>query len=368
MADGGKRVNSLLLAAGLGTRLYPLTNSVPKCLIPIAGWPLLDIWIQKLVECGVHEARINTHALAKVVRAHIAQINAEGRLRLIEAYEPVLLGSAGTVTANVNLADDANEVLVIYADNFSDIDLRPLIAFHRQHSDPLTMVLFRAPNPSACGIVELDKEGRIITFVEKPKMPPSDLANAGLYIIDASAYREIAEMKAFDFGFEVLPHFVGRMRGWTWGGYYLDIGTHESLELAQRDARDLFPEGIPKVSSGLQRPAVFLDRDGTLIEHVPYLSDPASVCLLSGAAEAVKKLRRAGFAVVLVTNQSAIGRGILTEDRLDQIHTEMRRQLAAHGATIDAIYYCPVAPQNDDRLVVEHPDRKPGPGMLLRSG
>ena len=118
---------------------------------------------------------------------------------------------------------------------------------------------------------------------------------------------------------------------------------------------------------GLQRPAVFLDRDGTLIEHVPYLSDPALVRLLPGAAEALKKLRRAGFAVVLVTNQSAIGRGMLTEDRLDQIHTEMRRQLAACGATIDGIYYCPVAPDSDDRSVVEHPDRKPGPGMLLRA-
>ena len=118
---------------------------------------------------------------------------------------------------------------------------------------------------------------------------------------------------------------------------------------------------------GTQRPAVFLDRDGTLIEHVHYLSDPASVRLLPGAAEALKKLRRAGFAVVLVTNQSAIGRGMLTEDRLEQIHTEMRRQLAACGATIDGIYYCPVAPGSDDRSVVEHPDRKPGPGMLLRA-
>ena len=71
--------------------------------------------------------------------------------------------------------------------------------------------------------------------------------------------------------------------------------------------------------------------------------------------------------MVLVTNQSAIGRGMLTEDRLEQIHTEMRRQLAARGATIDGIYYCPVAPASDDRSVVEHPDRKPGPGMLLRA-
>jgi histidinol-phosphate phosphatase family protein len=367
MTDCGGRIKSLLLAGGLGTRLRPLTDSVPKCLIPIAGRPLLDIWIQRLVECGIREARINTHALAEAVRAHIAQINAENELRLVEAHEPVLLGSAGTVTANADLADDVDEIIIIYADNFSDIDLRPLIAFHREHPDPLTMVLFRAPDPCACGIAELDREGRIISFVEKPEAPTGNLANAGLYVIDAAAYREIAKMKAFDLGFEVLPQFVGRMRGWIWGGYYLDIGTHDSLRRAQRDARELFPEPYSAKRPVTQRPAVFVDRDGTLIEHVHYLCDPALVRLLPGAAEALKDLRRAGFVVVLVTNQSAIGRGMLTENRLEQIHTEMRRQLAACGATIDAIYFCPVAPGSDDRSLVEHPDRKPGPGMLLRA-
>jgi mannose-1-phosphate guanylyltransferase len=367
MNDRVGRIKSLLLAGGLGTRLRPLTDSIPKCLVPIAGRPLLDIWIQHLVECGIREARINTHALAEVVRAHIAQINAEDDLRLVEAHEPVLLGSAGTITANVDLADGVDEIVIIYADNFSDIDLRPLIAFHREHADPLTMVLFRAPNPRACGVAELDSEGRIISFVEKPEAPKSNLANAGLYVVDAVAYREIAEMKAFDIGFEVLPRFVGRMRGWTWGGYYLDIGTRDSLICAERDARELLPERVSRKRPVAQRPAVFLDRDGTLIEHVSYLCDPALVRLLPGAAEALKKLRRAGFAVVLVTNQSAIGRGMLTKNRLDQIHTEMRRQLAACGATIDGIYYCPVAPVADDRSLVEHPDRKPGPGMLLRA-
>jgi D,D-heptose 1,7-bisphosphate phosphatase len=115
------------------------------------------------------------------------------------------------------------------------------------------------------------------------------------------------------------------------------------------------------------RPAVFFDRDGTLIEHVSYLSDPALVRLLPGATDTLKRLRRAGFAVVLVTNQSAIGRGMLTEERLDQIHTELNRQLAACGATIDGIYYCPAVPAGDDRTMVEHPDRKPGPGMLHRA-
>ena len=104
-----------------------------------------------------------------------------------------------------------------------------------------------------------------------------------------------------------------------------------------------------------------------VIEHVPYLADPALVRLLPGAAEALKRLRRAGFALVLVTNQSAIGRGMLTRDRLQEIHGELFRQLAASGATIDRIYYCPDAPVGDDRTVVEKSDRKPGPGMLLRA-
>ena len=126
--------------------------------------------------------------------------------------------------ANADLADLADQIVIIYADNLSDIDLRPLLDFHRSHKDPFTMVLFRAPNPRACGIAELDAVGRIVSFIEKPDQPATDLANAGLYVIDASAYREIAALRAFDLGFDVLPRFVGRMRGWVWGGYHLDIG------------------------------------------------------------------------------------------------------------------------------------------------
>jgi len=367
MSDRSEQVKALILAGGLGTRLRPLTDKVPKCLVPIAGRPLLDVWVECLAEAGVMEARINTHALAEVVRAYIEQVNTDGRLRLAESYEPALLGSAGTVTVNADLADGADQVVIIYADNLSDIDLRPLIAFHRRHGDPLTMVLFRAPNPRACGIAELDREGRIVSFVEKPERPASDLANAGVYVVTAAAYREIAALEAFDLGFEVLPRFVGRMWGWVWGGYYLDIGTHEVLERARREAAAFFPDRTG-TRRGAPRPAVFLDRDGTLIEHVPDLTDPALVRLLPGAAEALKRLRRAGFARVLVANQSAIVRGMLAEDQLDQIHTELQRQLAAAGATLDGIYYYRQdAPGGDERTVVECQYSKPGPSMLLRA-
>jgi D-glycero-D-manno-heptose 1,7-bisphosphate phosphatase len=115
------------------------------------------------------------------------------------------------------------------------------------------------------------------------------------------------------------------------------------------------------------RPAVFLDRDGTVIAHVHYLSDPADVRLLPGAARAIARLRASGFACVVVTNQSGIGRGMYTEERLHQVHEEMARQLEGEGVNLDGVYFCPEAPAGDDPTEVDHPDRKPGPGMLVRA-
>jgi D,D-heptose 1,7-bisphosphate phosphatase len=334
--------------------------------VEIAGHPLLDFWIARLAEAGIRSARVNTHAHAEQVRAHISRSGVRERIDLTEAHEPTLLGSAGTVTANADLADGVDHVVIVYADNLSDLHVGSLIRHHQNHADPFTMLLFRAPNPQACGIADIDEAGRVGTFVEKPERPASNLANAGVYVVDAEAYREIADLHAFDLSFDVLPRFVGRMRGWVWGGYHLDIGTHESLENARRDASSFMP--LPSADRAEPtRPAVFLDRDGTLIEHVHYLSSPHQVRLLPGAAEAMRRLRRAGYRCVLVTNQSAVGRGIISEGRLHEIHDELDRQLAEQGAGLDGIYFCPDVPTGEDRTVVDQADRKPGPGMLLRA-
>lgn len=115
------------------------------------------------------------------------------------------------------------------------------------------------------------------------------------------------------------------------------------------------------------RPAVFLDRDGTIIEHVHFLADSGEVRLLPGAAEAIRRLRQAGMACVVVSNQSGVGRGIITLKQLAAIHDEMNRQLAAERTQVDAIYFCPEAPRGDDPLAIESIDRKPGPGMLYQA-
>jgi histidinol-phosphate phosphatase family protein len=336
-----------------------LTDHVPKFLVPVGGRPLFEYWVELLAEAGVTEAGVNTHAHAAQVRDYLGAVNRRGRLRLTEFHEPRLLGSAGTLAANPAFADDADEVLIIYADNLSDVDLARFLAFHEGHGDPLSMLLFHAPDPSSKGIARLDAEGRIVSFVEKPRQPESDLANGGLYAVSPAAYREIAALGAFDLGFDVLPRFVGRMRGWVWEGCHRDIGTLESLAEAESDLR--------RMRRPRRRPAVFLDRDGTLIEHVHYLTRPDQVRLLPGSAAAVARLRAAGYACVVVTNQSAVGRGLMTEDDLRAVHAEMVRQLEAAGATLDGIYHCAVVPVLSDRSYVEHPDRKPGPGMLLRA-
>ncbi len=115
------------------------------------------------------------------------------------------------------------------------------------------------------------------------------------------------------------------------------------------------------------RPAVFLDRDGTVIEHVHHLHRPEDVALIPGAAEAVAALRDAGFLCVIVTNQSVVGRGLLDLTGLGKIHQVMRDQLEAADSGMDAIYFCTEVPTTRDQTVIEHPDRKPGPGMLRRA-
>lgn len=112
---------------------------------------------------------------------------------------------------------------------------------------------------------------------------------------------------------------------------------------------------------------MFLDRDGTLIVHVHHLTDPGDVRLVPGAGPALRSLCAGGYALVLITNQSVVGRGLLSEDGLAEVHIELSRQLAEHGVHLDGVYYSTAVPDGSNRHKIEHPDRKPGPHLLLRA-
>jgi mannose-1-phosphate guanylyltransferase len=119
-----------------------------------------------------------------------------------------------------------------------------MLDFHHAHGRPMTMMLFHTNHPERCGIARMDADSQIVEFVEKPKHDMGNLANAGLYALTSDAYHEMADMNKFDLGFDVLPAFVGRMRGWVFNGYHRDIGTLESLEQANAEAAGIFASPV----------------------------------------------------------------------------------------------------------------------------
>jgi mannose-1-phosphate guanylyltransferase len=223
-------MKAFLLAAGLGTRLRPITDTKPKCMLTIDGRPMLDIWLDAFHKAGVAEVLVNLHHLPEVVRSHVAARTGPPEVRM--SYEPSLLGSAGTLLANRHWLDGNESFLVCYADNLTDFDLCSLAETHRRHHGIATLTVFHSDQPSAGGVVELDESGTMIGFVEKPSKPASDLTNAGMYAFDPSVLDEIDGMPPKDIGYHLLPRLVGRARAITVEGYFRDVGTPDAYRRA----------------------------------------------------------------------------------------------------------------------------------------
>ena len=228
-------MKAFLLAAGVGSRLRPITNTTPKCMVVIDDRPLLDIWLDALDRAGVDEVLVNLHHLPDVVRRHLAERPASHVIRT--SFESELLGSAGTLLANREWVEGEDFFLTCYADNLTDFDLRSLIDAHSENGEIATLTVFHSENPSAGGVVELDAVGRVIGFAEKPSEPVSDLTNAGMYAFNPSVIDEIDGRLPSDIGYDLLPRLVGRAQAVLVEGYFRDVGTTD----AYRRAREEWP-------------------------------------------------------------------------------------------------------------------------------
>jgi mannose-1-phosphate guanylyltransferase len=237
-------MRTLLLAAGVGSRLRPLTDTIPKCLVPIHGRPLLAYWLDLLFLGGIDRALINTHHLADKVRSFVMSSPWRERIDLVK--EDILLGTGGTIVANRTYFG-RGPLLVAHADNLTNLDLRSFVAAHATRPDGcvLTMLAFRTDDPKSCGILELNQAGTVCAFHEKVEAPPGNLANAAVYILEPEIidYALALNKPILDFQTEIIPAFLDRIYAVEHRGYHRDIGNLESLRRAQIE----FPKPAPYV-------------------------------------------------------------------------------------------------------------------------
>ena len=226
-------MRALLLSAGFGTRLRPLTNAIPKCLVPIGGQAVLGIWLERLTKAGVGPFLVNTHYLSEQVQAYIGASPYRDQVTLV--HERELRGTAGATIDNVNFFC-GQDGLLIHADNYSLADFPEFFSAHKRRPSSclMTMMTFRTATPSLCGIVELDTNGVVIGFHEKVSNPPGNLANGAVYYLSAELLQIIATEwgRVKDFSTEVLEKLVGRIYTYETKEIFLDIGTPETYEQA----------------------------------------------------------------------------------------------------------------------------------------
>lgn len=357
----------------MGSRLAARTNGLPKTLVPVDGKPLLAYQLELLERHGVEQATLLCGYGAEQIRTFCGDGSRWG-LKVGFIEEPQMLGTAGAVVAAQNELPE--EFFVLYGDTMLNVDLERMFRAHTASGAEGTLFLHPNEHPQDSDLVECDELWRIKAIHGYPhpegvQLP--NLVNAALYVLKGSALRGFAVPDApLDFGKHVFPQMLRdgvHLHGYRSPEYIKDAGTPARLDAVEADVR---AGVVANGSLAVMRPAIFLDRDGTINEEVSYITRPEQLKLLPGAAEAVRRMRGAGYRVVVVTNQPVIARGDCTIEELMRVHDHMEMELSREGAFLDGIYYCPHHPDKGfagerAELKMECDCRKPGDGMLRRA-
>jgi mannose-1-phosphate guanylyltransferase/mannose-1-phosphate guanylyltransferase/phosphomannomutase len=226
---------AMILAAGEGTRLRPLTLETPKALLPIRGRALIEHQISWLNHHGIREIAINLYHLGNKIKDHLGDGSRFG-MKICYSPEETLLGTAGGVKRIEHFFNDT--FVVVYGDILTDLDLSDMVKFHREKKAVATLAIFEAPNPWEVGVVELNKERRILRLTEKPQSPvPSSqspaLANGGVYVLEKDVLNYIPAQGSSDFAYDIFPKLIGL--GLPIYGYMLNPQDYCLIDIGTRD-------------------------------------------------------------------------------------------------------------------------------------
>lgn len=231
-------MNALLLAGGLGTRLRPLTETLPKPMVLVANRPWMEHLILHLKEEGVRHFVIALKHYPDEIRNYFGD-GAKWGVSIDYVTEEALLGTTGAIKNAERYLDD--RFVVFNADIVHQIELKPLLDYHESHGGIVTIGLTEVEDPTQYGVVEQDAEGRILRFVEKPRWneAPSKLINAGIYVMDRSVLHYIPGDREVSIERETFPLLIERQTGLfgkAVAGYWMDMGTKDRYRQVHWDA------------------------------------------------------------------------------------------------------------------------------------
>lgn len=361
-------MRAIIVAGGQGKRLRPLTEAIPKALVPVGGVPLLERQLVLLHSAGITEVTLATHHQSAVIEKFVGDGSQFG-LSLVVQRETNPRGTAGAVRDIA--AGWTEDFLVLYGDLLTDIDIARLTHWHQQRGSPATLLVHPNNHPQESDLVELAADGQIVSWHAKPHASDTwrrNLVSGAIYILSPEVLRDLPTEGEVDFGRDVFPRFAatGALAGYRTCEYVADVGTPEQLAAAETAIR---LGVLERRRWSTPKAAVFLDRDGVINVYRDQLHRTEDFELLPGVAEAVRTLNHCGALVIVVTNQPAVARGLCTLAEVDRVHAKMDTLLGRQGAYVDAVYVCPHHP--DKGFPGEQADlkisclcRKPETGML----
>ena len=371
MPDSSPKLNHLVIVAGgPGTRLASVTGNLPKVLVPVGGKPVLQHQLELAVGAGIEEVTIFAGHLAEKILDFVGNGSRFGlRVRILTEKEP--MGNAGAVLQSLDLLPE--HYFVVYGDLMLAVDLQRIAKAHIDRKADFTIMVHPNDHPQDSDLVETDVNDWVTALHACPH--PNDqsfgnLVNAALYVVRREALRPWAAVPGEkDFTKNIMSGLVAkgaRVLAYRSSEYIKDIGTPARLQRAEADWQ---AGKISLEASNRCRPAVFLDRDGTLNVEKGLLRTPEKLEILPGVGPALRALRQSGFCLVVLTNQPVVARGEATEADVTAIHRRLEWELGKEGAYLDAIYVCPHHPDHGfpgerTELKTHCECRKPGTGLF----
>lgn len=362
----------VIIAGGKGTRIASVNSEIPKSMIPVCGKPIVEYEVELCKRYGFTDFLFIIGHMGNQITSYFG--NGEKWGVSIDYYQETSpLGTAGALGL---LKDKLTEdFFVFYGDTIVDFDMLSMLEYHRQKHADATLFVHPNDHPHDSDIVGLDADGRIVKFYNKPHeadFVSRNIVNAALFIFSPKVISMIDVGMKSHIEKDVLPRCLNagmNLFGYISFEYIKDMGTPDRY-LAVCD--DVANGKVSRLNRCYSRPAIFLDRDGTISKEVNLLSNPDQLELIEGAAEAIRLINESDYLAVIVTNQPVIARNLCSIEELEYIHAKLETMLGSKGAYINAIYYCPHHP--DKGYPGERPEykldcecRKPKAGMLLKA-